>query len=80
MSNAISADRPGRRARRDRRAAMSWMDRLRAMLGGGAGEPPQRKADPVQEELAEERVEHDLEHAQEEAIERRIATPTTLDD
>jgi hypothetical protein len=60
---------------------MSWMDRLRAMLGGeGSGEPKPPKLDEVQEELAEERVEHDLEHDREAAAERRIETPTTLDD
>ena len=60
---------------------MSWMDRLRAMLGGaGSGEPESPRTDVVQEELAEERVEHDIEHDREEAIERRIETPTTLDD
>jgi hypothetical protein len=60
---------------------MSWMDRLRAMLGGeGSGEPKPPKSDTVQEELAEERVEHDIEHDREEAIERRLKTPTTLDD
>ena len=59
---------------------MSWMDRLRAMLGGaGSGEPESPKTD-VQEELAEERVEHDIEHDREAAAERRIETPTTLDD
>jgi hypothetical protein len=60
---------------------MSWMDRLRAMLGGAGSEGPKPpRLDPVQEELAEERVEHDLEHDQEAAAKRRIATPTTLDD
>ena len=60
---------------------MSWMDRPRAMLGGGReGEPAQRRADAVQEELAEERVEHDLEHDREAAVEDRLDTPTTLDD
>jgi hypothetical protein len=59
---------------------MSWMDRLRAMLGGGSADPAERRTDAVQEELAEERVEHDLEHDREAAAERRIETPTTLDD
>jgi hypothetical protein len=59
---------------------MSWMDRLRAMLGGGSTEPAQRRTDAVQEELAEERVEHDLERDREAAVEDRLDTPTTLDD
>ena len=59
---------------------MSWMDRLRAMLGGGAGEHADRKTDAVREELAEERVEHDLERDREAAVEDRLDTPTTLDD
>jgi hypothetical protein len=60
---------------------MSWMDRLRAVFGGGgSGEPKPSRTEAVQEELAEERVEHDIEHDREEAIERRIETPTTLDD
>ena len=60
---------------------MSWMDRLRAMFGGGAAEEsrPQR-TEAVQEELAEERVEHDLERDREAAVEDRLDTPTTLDD
>jgi hypothetical protein len=60
---------------------MGWMDRLRAVFGGGtSGEPRLPKIDAVQEELAEERVEHDLEHDRAAAAERRIETPTTLDD
>ena len=60
---------------------MSWMDRLREMFGGARPtQPAQPRTDAVQEELAEERVEHDIEHDREEAIERRIETPTTLDD
>jgi hypothetical protein len=60
---------------------MGWMDRLRAMFGGaGSEEPKPPRTDPVQEELAEERVEHDIEHDREAAAERRIETPTTLDD
>jgi hypothetical protein len=60
---------------------MSWMDRLRAVFGGGgSGESEPPRTDAVQEELAEERVEHDIEHGREEAIERHLKTPTTLDD
>ena len=60
---------------------MGWMDRLRAVFGGGASEAPDPpRMDAVKEELAEERVEHDLEHDREAAAERRIETPTTLDD
>jgi hypothetical protein len=60
---------------------MSWMDRLRAVFGGGrSGESEPSRTDVVQEELAEERVQHDLEHDREAAAERRIETPTTLDD
>jgi hypothetical protein len=57
------------------------MDRLRAMFAGaGSEEPKPARTDAVQEELAEERVEHDIEHDREAAAERRIETPTTLDD
>ena len=60
---------------------MGWMDRLRAMFGGtGSEESRPPRTDAVQEELAEERVEHDIEHDREAAAERRIETPTTLDD
>lgn len=60
---------------------MGWMDRLRAMFGGaGSGEPKQPRTDAVEEELAEERVQHDIEHDRDEAVERRIETPTSLDD
>jgi hypothetical protein len=60
---------------------MGWMDSLRAMFGGARpAEPTQPGTVAVQEELAEERVEHDLEHDREAAAERRIETPTTLDD
>jgi hypothetical protein len=59
---------------------MSWMDRLRAMFAGAGSEPNPARTDAVQEELAEERVEHDIEHDREAAAERRIETPTTLDD
>ena len=59
---------------------MSWMDRLRALLGGGAGEPADRRTDAVQEELAIERVQHDIDRDRKEAIERRIETPTSLED
>jgi hypothetical protein len=60
---------------------MGWMDRLRAMLGGtGSEEPKQGRADAVEEELAIERVQHDIEHDREAAAERRIETPTSLED
>ena len=60
---------------------MGWMDRLRAMFGGGGpAEPKPARTDAVGEELAEERVQHDIEHDREAAAERRIETPTTLDD
>jgi hypothetical protein len=60
---------------------MGWMDRLRAMFGGaGSDEPKQPRSDAVEKELAVERVQHDIEHDREEAIERRIETPTSLED
>jgi hypothetical protein len=60
---------------------MGWMDRLRAMFGGGpSAEPARPRTDAVEEELAEERVEHDLEQDREAAVEDRLDTPTTLDD
>jgi hypothetical protein len=60
---------------------MGWIDRLRAMFGGaGSEEPSQPKTGAVEEELAVERVQHDIEHDREEAVERRIETPTSLDD
>jgi hypothetical protein len=60
---------------------MGWMDRLRAMFGGaGSEEPEEPRAKPVEEELAIERVQHDIEHDREEALERRIKTPTSLED
>ena len=60
---------------------MGWMDRLRSMFGGaGSEEPKEPKAEAVDEELAIERVQHDIEHDREEALERRIKTPTSLED
>jgi hypothetical protein len=60
---------------------MGWMDRLREMFGGaGSEEPAQRATGAVAEELAVERVQHDIEHDRDEAAERRIETPTSLED
>lgn len=60
---------------------MGWMDRLRAMFGGGgSAEPSPQDTGAVEEELAVERVQHDIEHDRDEAIERRIETPTSLED
>lgn len=60
---------------------MGLMDRLRAMFGGaGTDEPNPPRTEAVEEELAVEQVQHDIEHDRDEAIERRIETPTSLDD
>ena len=60
---------------------MGWMDRLRAMFGGGESETPSaRDTGAVEEELAVERVQHDIEHDRDEAVERRIETPASLED
>jgi hypothetical protein len=60
---------------------MGWMDRLRAMFGGGGSkESSQRQASAAEEELAVENVQHDIEHDRDEAVERRIETPTSLED
>ena len=60
---------------------MGWMDRLRAMFGGAESEKPsQPDTGAVEEELAVERVQHDIEHDRDAAGERRIETPTSLED
>ena len=60
---------------------MGWMDRLRTMFGGGGSEEPsQGDRRAVEEELAIERVQHDIDHDRKEAVERRIETPTSLED
>lgn len=60
---------------------MSWMDRVRAMFGGaGSEEPSQPRTGAVEEELAAERVQHDIERDREDVVERRIETPTSLED
>ena len=60
---------------------MGWMDRLRAMFGGGGSEESkQPRTNAAEEELAVERVQHDIERDRDEAIERRIETPTSLED
>ena len=60
---------------------MGWMDRLRAMFGGGGSEAPsQRDAAAVEEELEIEGVQHDIEQNRDEAVERRIETPASLED
>jgi len=57
---------------------MGVLDRLRAMLGGS--EPDRPDKDDVQEELAVERVQDEIRHEEDDAFERRIETPTSLDD
>ncbi len=59
---------------------MGLMDQLRALFGGSKADRPSDDGDKVREELALERVQHDDEHDRDEAIERRIDTPTSLED
>jgi hypothetical protein len=60
---------------------MGWMDRLRAMFGGGEPvEASRGEAGAVEEELAVEGVQRDIERDRDEAVERRIETPTSLED
>jgi hypothetical protein len=58
--------------------AMGLLDRLRAILGGS--EPDRPNESKVQEELAVERVQDDIEHDRDDVRERRIETPTSLED
>ena len=57
---------------------MGLLDRLRGMFGGSNAEKP--RTDEVEEEVAVERVQHDLERDRNKAVERRLETPTSLDD
>jgi hypothetical protein len=50
------------------------------MLGGSKGAEPNDDGDKAREELAVERVQHDYERDRDEATERRIETPTSLED
>ena len=60
---------------------MGWMDRLRAMFGGGGSEEPSpRGTGALEEELAVERVQRDIERDRDEAVERRLETPTSLEE
>ena len=62
---------------------MGWMDRLRTMFGGSTADRPHKddsEVREVREELATERVEHDFDRDRDEAAERRIDTPTSLED
>ena len=59
---------------------MGLMDSLRAMFGGAKAERPSEDAAEAREELAVERVQHDYERDRDEATERRIETPTSLED
>ncbi len=59
---------------------MGLMDSLRAMFGGSKADRPNDDGKAESEEVAVERVEHDYERDRDEAVERRIETPTSLED
>ena len=57
---------------------MGLLDRLRAMLLGS--EPDRPNAAKVDQELAIERVQDEIRAERDDVAERRIETPTSLDD
>ena len=57
---------------------MGLLDRLRAMLLGS--EPDRPNAAKVDQELAIERVQDEIRAERDDVAERRIKTPTSLDD